>query len=356
MNGYERALRALRFEATDCVPTFGGWIVSADFFEYMTGKNFWDDPRGVAMESYRKMQVDTVLQGIYLPSSSEEWRRHTTETLDGADKFKSADNVVAYIETLPDPETLEKEFDFEGQLRVILGEYQELQNDLGSDILCLPSGSDTKFTWYMNFGYESYLSAMALYPDIIKRLFDYSAEEGRLLNTVRVELIRQGQLPPVFFAGQDICGHQGPMVSPDVLRSIFFPAVKHSLAPLVDIGADIIWHSDGYIVPIVDDLIGCGLSGFQGFQERPGYNIGEIASRRVRGSRKPILLAGLRVDTVLPDGSVEDVKREVDRIVRDGGEGGGIFIGTANTAGPDCPNENLETVYSYTHTLPGIKP
>ena len=38
VNGYERALRTLRFEETDRVATWGGWIVSAGFFEYVTGK------------------------------------------------------------------------------------------------------------------------------------------------------------------------------------------------------------------------------------------------------------------------------------------------------------------------------
>ena len=37
MNGYERAIRTFRFEETDCVPTWGGWIVSAGFLEYVTG-------------------------------------------------------------------------------------------------------------------------------------------------------------------------------------------------------------------------------------------------------------------------------------------------------------------------------
>jgi hypothetical protein len=48
---------------------------------------------------------------------------------------------------------------------------------------------------------------------------------------------------------------------------------------------------------------------------------------------------------------VDDVKREIERIIRDASEGGGLVIGTANTAGPDCPNENLETIYTYTHTV-----
>ena len=351
MNGYERALRALRFEATDCVPTWGGWISSAGFFEYVTGRKFWDAPRSVAFEAYRKLELDIVLQSIYLPVEPGEWRRYTTEVLDGASKFRSADDVVAYVESLPEPDRLEREFDFESQLQSIQGEYLKLQEELGNNILCLPSCNLATFTWYKDFGYESYLTAMALYPDVMKRLFHYSAEESRLLNMVRVELVKQEQLPPFFFTGQDICGNQGPMVSPSMLRSIYFPALQHALAPLVDIDADIIWHSDGYIVPIVDDLIGCGVSGFQGFQERSGYNIGEIARREVRAGRKPILLAGLRVDTVLPFGSVDDVKQEIERIILDADEGGGLVIGTSNTPGPDCRNENLETIYTYTHTV-----
>ena len=168
MNGYERALRTLRFEATDCVPTFGGWIVSAGFFEYVTGRRFWDAPRPVAMEAYRKLGADMVFQSLYLPAGTEEWRTHTSEVLDGASRFRSADDVVAYVASLPEPDRLESEFDFDGQLQSIQDEYLKLQEELGADILCLPSCAGTRFTWYMQFGYESYLSALALY-----RLIEY---------------------------------------------------------------------------------------------------------------------------------------------------------------------------------------
>ncbi len=349
MNGYERALRTLRFEKTDCAATWGGWIVSAGFFEYITGRRFWDDPRSVAIEAYRKLEVDIVLQGIYLPAGPQEWRTHTTEVLDGANKFKSAKEVVAYVESLPEPDELEREFDFEGQLQSIQSDYLKFQEELGNNILCLPSCSTARFIWYMEFGYESYLTAIALYPDVLQMLFRHSAEEALLLNTARAELVRQKKLPPFFFVGQDICGGRGPMVSPETLSSLYFPSVRHALEPLVGIGAEIIWHSDGYIIPIIDDLISCGISGFQGFQEETGFDIRDIAKRRVRGGRKPILLAGLSVDKVLPFGTVEDVEREVERIIDSAGSGGGLAIGTANTAGPDCPDENLEALYHHAH-------
>jgi len=349
MNGHERAWRTLRFEQTDRAATWGGWIVSASFFEHVTGRRFWDNPRAVAAEAYRKLGVDIVLQNLYLPASPEEWRSHTYDVLRGAEKFESVEDVAAYVESLPDPDSLGRAFDFDGQLHSIQSEYLKLQEELGSDILCLPSCKAAKFSWYMDFGYENYLVAIALYPQVMEKLFRFSAEENRLQNVVRAELVKRRQLPPFFFCGQDMCGGEGPMVSPRTLSSIYFPNLRRAFEPLVEVGAELIWHSDGYIIPVVDELIGCGVSGFQGFQEATGFDIRDIAARRVRQGRKPILLAGLSVDKTLPFGSPADVEKEVERIIDSVGSGGGLAIGTANTAGPDCPNENLDTLYRHAH-------
>lgn len=349
MNGYERAQRTLRFEETDCATTWGGWIVSAGFFEYITGKHFWDAPRAVAFEAYRKLEIDIIIQGVYLPESPEDWRKHTDETLIGAGNYESPEDVVAYIESLPDPGSLEQEFDFEAQAAAAAQTHADFQDECGPDIFGLPAAGTARFTWCSVFGYSSYLAAIALYPEAMRRLFEHSGEQARLANMVRAQLVRDGKLPGVFFTGQDVCGQRGPMISPASLRALYYPSVRRALEPLVEVGADIIWHSDGYIIPMVDDLIACGVSGFQGFQEETGFDVGEIARRRVRGDRKPILLAGLSVGTVLPFGSTEDVKREVERIVESAGAGGGLAIGTANTAGPDCPNANLKTLYRHAH-------
>lgn len=346
---YDRGLRTLCLEETDTIATWGGWIVSASFFEYVTGRPFWDHPRAVAFEAYRQIEVDIVVQSVYLPASPEEWRRHTDETLVAADRFRSPEDILDYINALPEPETLEREFDFEGEMEAVYQAQTRFEEECGPDILGLPSGSTVRFTWYSEFGYESYLTAIALYPEAVRRLFEHSGEEARLANTVRAQLVQEGRLPPFFLSGQDICGTRGPMISPERLRALYYPSLRRALAPLVEVGADLIWHSDGYIMPLVDDLIACGVSGFQGFQEHTGFDVGQIAARRVRSGRKPILLAGLSVDQVLPFGSVAEVEQEVERIVAAAGQGGGLAIGTANTAGPDCPNENLAALYRHAH-------
>jgi hypothetical protein len=347
MNGYERAIRTLRFEPADGVATWGGWIVSAGFFEHFTGKPFWENPRAVAFEAYRKLEVSMVLELLYLPAGREEWREHTDETLSAQQKFRSAEHVVDYVDSLPDPESLEKEFDFDRELDSTRREYLSFQEELGSDVFCLARGKCSRFLWYVDFGYENYLEAVVLYPEKMRRLFDYGAEKARLLNMVRAELVRAKTIPPFFFTGHDICGARGPLISPNAMRDLYYPGLRRSLEPLVEVGAEIIWHCDGYIIPVLDDLIACGVSGFQGFQEETGFDIREIAGRRVRNGRKPILLAGLSVASVLPLGSVAEVEKEVERIIDTAAPGGGLAIGTANTAGPDCPDENLEALYRH---------
>lgn len=54
------------------------------------------------------------------------------------------------------------------------------------------------------------------------------------------------------------------------------------------------------------------------------------------------------MNKILPFGTVGDVEKEVERIIDTAGSGGGLAIGTANTAGPDCPNKNLEALYRHT--------
>ena len=220
MSGFDRAIRTLGFEEADGIATWGGWLCSAPFFEYMTGKDFWDDPRGVAIETYRGLEVDIVVETFYLPASKQEWRTHTTESLDAAGRFRSPEDGVAYIASLPDPTTLERAFSFEGRAEAVATACGRFQEELGDDVFLLPRLVTTRFSWYMQFGYESFLTAVALYPGRIARLFAYAAEEARLENAVRAQLVREGRLPPFFFAGHDICGRGGPLISPETLRKL----------------------------------------------------------------------------------------------------------------------------------------
>jgi hypothetical protein len=290
-----------------------------------------------------------MLQTFFLPHSKGEFREFTHQTHTAQLEFESPEKVVEYIDTLPSPEQFTKDFNWEAQIQNHKKEYFEFQEQLGDNIFLMPKCKCTRFIWYIDFGYENYLQTMALYPDKIKKLFEYSANEMRLLNQVRVELVKQKVMPPYFFCGHDICSNGGPIASPKMLRELYFPYLKQGFEPLVEIDAEIVWHCDGYIMPILKDLANAGVSGFQGFQEETGFDIAEIAAQKVRDGRIPLLWAGLSVSKTLPFGTVDQVKNDIERIIDAVGSKNGLAIGTANTAGPDCPSENIETLYRYVH-------
>ena len=349
MTGRERAIRALNFQPVDRTPIWGGWITGADFLEYMSGKSYWDDPWGTIVATHRKLGVDLFPGEVYGPHSREEFRSADYRQL-GAEaraKFKGPEDVLAHIESLPDPEGLHKDFDYEASYNELLQDIKHRQEDLGDDILWLPVFRTCYFNWHVQFGNENFFLALGLYPGAMKKLFEYAGEIGRLDNQMRADLLHNEGLPLSMFNGVDLCDNRGPMVSIKLLREAYFPSLKRSLEPLISAGVTIIWHSDGNIVPLIADLIDCGVRGFQGFQEEAGVKLEELPKLQLPTGKKPALWGSMSVTRTLPHGTVEDVKHEVEHCIDILGPGGGHFLGPTNTVGPEVPYENLLVMHEH---------
>ena len=354
MTGYQRSVRALSFQPVDRTPIWGGWTTSADFLEYMSGKPYWEDPWGTIVAAHRKLGVDLFPGEVYGPYSRDEFRAMDFRRVDAdaRDRFKSPEDVVSYVDALPAPETLEREFRYEESYATFLGDIRQKQDDLGDDILWLPVFRTCYYNWHVQFGYENFLLSFGLYPEAMERLFAYAGEVARLDNQMRADLLRNENLPRSMFNGVDLCSNRGPIVGTELLRQIYFPHLKRALQPLVEAGVTIIWHSDGYISPLIDDLVACGVRGFQGFQEETGVRLEDLPQIALPGGGKPALWGSMSVSRTLPMGTVEDVRREVQRSVDILGPGGGHFLGPSNTIGPEVPFENIIEMHEYAQSCP----
>ncbi len=144
------------------------------------------------------------------------------------------------------------------------------------------------------------------------------------------------------------------MISPKVLDEIYFPYVKRAFEPLKKAGVKIIWHSDGYITPILNSLINTGVDGFQGFQEKYGVDFAALTRMKAKDGRPLLLIGSIQVSTTLVFGTVETVKKDVERCIDlavEGREGGrGYILGTDTNIGPDVPPENIFTMYEHGQT------
>ncbi len=354
MKGRERALRALSFQPVDRVALFAGEIESSQTLSMLSGQDYWKSPdqRKVAIEAFRNLGIDFIFI-LTLPfSPDEELRAWDVKAMFryAKQRYPDVESVLRRIGSLPSPEQVRKTFDSEAAYHIHLARAREQDRLTGDDILWLASGFEAglcEFAWYLEFGYENFFMLLGAHKDAAHKLFRYSAETGRLQNEAIAAAILENDLPPFVYDGSDLCYNSGLMASPKLLDEIYFPWLAYSLEPLVRAGINIIWHCDGDVTPIIDRMLAMGVAGFQGFQEDAGVRLDKLVRARTIRGRRPILLGSVQARSVLPFGTVDDVKQEVERCINVVGRESGFVLGPSAVIQPEIPIENIQAMYGH---------
>ena len=345
----------LNFERPDRVPILGGFVVSANHYLALSGateEEFFRQPTKHAIEAYRKLGPDGLILLSLPPGKTGhlQYRAMSVEDFNAhAGRYKTPEDVRAYVESLPSPEDALTSFDATAWKLDLIRQITERQQDLGG-MVWIPTFWDVvhpTFEWYNTFGYGNYMEFLALYPEIADKLFGSEVEIQRAKARKVVEAYRELDVVPLVHVGTDICGKNGPMVSPEFLRRHYFPHVRRAIEPLFDAGFRTVWHSDGIITPLLDDLIACGVSGFQGFQWEYGVKLEDIVRKRTKTGAKLTVFAGPSTSSTLPFGSKEDLRKEIEHIMDVGRDTCALFILPANDVLPDTPLENLVAMHKY---------
>ena len=105
----------------------------------------------------------------------------------------------------------------------------------------------------------------------------------------------------------------------------------------------VIYHTDGAAMEAVDGLIDVGIDVLQAPQfSAKGMDPQEL--KRRFGDRL-CFEGGVSVQTTLPFGTVEDVRREVEELISVLGEGGGYILGTSHAIQAGTPPENVVAMF-----------
>jgi hypothetical protein len=258
----------------------------------------------------------------------------------------TVEGVLKEIEAMPDPDEAAASFDFDQAYADLIAEMEARQAQCGDIWWCPADWSMIpKALWYHEFGYESALTTLAMYPDRYRKLIRLSAVRGRQRAELRARAIREGLHPPAILTGEDLCSQQGPLVSPEYLRKEYFPLLEHALEPLVEVGAKAVWHCDGDYRPLLDDVLACGVGGLQGFQRECGMELEWISKLRTRDGDRLVIFGPLSVTTTLPHGTADDVRHEVARAIALCRDEASLVFFTSNTIVPDVPLENVQAMW-----------
>ncbi|GHU04789.1 uroporphyrinogen III decarboxylase [Spirochaetia bacterium] len=131
----------------------------------------------------------------------------------------------------------------------------------------------------------------------------------------------------IMMQGTDFCMNTGPIMSPRLLRTVFFPMMKHINADIAKAGMHSFFHCCGNTTQILDDFVEAGYEGYQSIQVSSGLN--NAAIKQKYGCRLT-MWTGVQCETLI-EGSAEDVQREVTEALETLMPGGGFIFGSTNS-------------------------
>jgi hypothetical protein len=359
MTGVEVAWRTLMLEEVGEPCIASAWVMKREFYRYYAGvDDIYADPVQTTVEAFANAGCNLNSQFI-MPSPFQEHRacdpfnlpRNNDRSSWAASRRNDVtpESIRDEMEVLPDPTRIERDFDIETTARNYTDRLLDLRyRSTGRTLYIGGFGMPSFMGGYSTWTYESYLGALQLYPEHLKHYFDDLSEHAHLYNVAIVQAVRECDLCPVVYGGDDICFNDGPMCPVETLDRVYFPALEYAIRPLVDAGIRIVWHCDGNVLPIIDRLIAIGMKGFQGFQEREAnIPLTEVARRRTHNGEKLILFGSVSVVDTLPYGSVDDVKAEIERCFREAAPGGGFCLASTSSILPETPLQNIITLFEY---------
>ncbi|MGD8237936.1 MAG: uroporphyrinogen decarboxylase family protein, partial [Armatimonadota bacterium] len=297
-----------------------------------------DDPVVATAKVFNGLRVD-MCRGVYMPQPpGSEGQEIETEThrrkISGKTNWvveypiKTLDDVRAWKRDLPDEEALWPETERAAQIR----------DTFAPETLYVPGCGVGFHATYGMMGLQLFSTALYDARDDIERII----ATLNAANCLRARLYARANLGPLFFVGDDIAYKGRTMLSPAMMRQLFFPYLKRLCEPLVQAGIKVVFHTDGYVMDIVDDLLDCGIAGLNPLEPLAGN---DIAALKKRYGRNLILVGGMDCSQLLPLGSVADVRQGTKQLLRDAGRGGGLFIGSSSEIVPSTPVENILAFY-----------
>ena len=335
------------------MPTIGGWIGGAPVLAELAGctkEQYLADPYSAMLQANKALDVDGMISPIF-PTQWDQLR--TGEVLEEGFSTAEPEDLLTYADSLPDKESeILRDFDAQRAERE-LRDYFETAFAKWDGMVPVPNFWDLggHFALYWQFGYIAFLTACALYPEAVGKIWWAKNLPGRERAKILTRLYREYDLVPLLFCGEDLCNNKGPMIAPEMLRQYYLPIVRQIAEPLVDAGIRLVHHCDGDVRPLLNDFIAAGYSGLQGFQYELGFDLHEIRQLRSLRGEELIIFAGLSVTRTLPFGTPQDMRDEVDYFLDFTDGGRGLFLFTSNVTGYEVPPENIRTAYRYIKTL-----
>jgi uroporphyrinogen decarboxylase len=221
---------------------------------------------------------------------------------------------------LPDPETAL----LQRYLRDLMGNDRMIGYH-GDGTFSIPDGNEM-----CEFAY-----ALTDDPDSVRQQASKMADEA-----IERNKRRQEDGVDVLLLCADYCYNSGPFISPAMFREFVQPYLARIIEAARKDGLYTIKHTDGNIMPIIDQLVECNPHALHSLDPMAGVDIREV--KRLYGDK--VCLCGNVHCAALQTGTDEEVTASAEYAMTYGKPGGGYMFTTSNIPFKGMPPERYRMI------------
>lgn len=138
----------------------------------------------------------------------------------------------------------------------------------------------------------------------------------------------------------DVAYNQGPFISPAQFREFIIPYMHRHIPALKAEGLYVIQHSDGNLMPILDDWISPGMHMLHSLDPMAGMDMAEVK----RCTYGKVALMGNVQCNLLQDGPDKAIRASARYALTHAAPGGGYVFSSSNTIFDGMPLRNYEVM------------
>ena len=186
-------------------------------------------------------------------------------------------------------------------------------------VLIIESGAGLDGIFH-RLGWEFFTTLMVDYPDLLEGYLDARNQA----EVRRAAVIADPKILPIVLTYDDIAYKTSTLVSPKWLRKYWIPRLKRLIDAWHTRETLCLYHSDGNLWTVLDDLVAAGIDGLNPLEVLAGMTVKEVRQKYPR----LFLTGGIDVSQLLSLGTPEEVRSVCQQTIQDA-NASGYFIGSS---------------------------
>ncbi len=188
-------------------------------------------------------------------------------------------------------------------------------------------------------GMDVFLGNLVKNPEFARSLLRKITEQCKTL--MDLFLAELGDNVDIIGIGDDLGTQDSLLMSPKTYRDILKPIHDDYIDFIKErTDASLFFHTDGDVFPLIEDFIEIGVDILNPIQTSAG-KMSDLDELNRRFGDDIVFCGGIDTQKVLPQGSPEEVRDEVKRVIEALAPGGGYIVSAVHTIMEEVPAENV---------------